>query len=58
MECPRCRAPNRDGAQFCRACGVRLDLVCAACGAVVQAASHFCDSCGATLPPSLPGRAL
>lgn len=52
MECPRCRAPNRDGAQFCRACGARLDLACAACGAVVQSASHFCDSCGAALPPS------
>jgi class 3 adenylate cyclase/tetratricopeptide (TPR) repeat protein len=56
MECSRCRAPNRDGAQFCRACGAPIDVVCAACGAVVQTVGHFCDSCGAALSPSHRGQ--
>src|SRR5262245_10362351 len=49
MQCPRCRAENRPGAQFCRECGTRLELVCPACGLRVEPASRFCDACGARL---------
>src|SRR3972149_2264958 len=52
MQCPRCQAQNREGAQFCRECGTRRDVVCPACGAKVEAGSSFCDSCGATLSVS------
>ena len=34
MQCPRCQAQNRAGAQFCRECGTRLEAVCPACGPV------------------------
>jgi class 3 adenylate cyclase len=49
MTCPRCQAANRDGARFCRECGVTLGAVCSGCGAKVEAGSKFCDSCGAPL---------
>ena len=46
MQCPRCQAQNRQGAQFCHACGTPLDAVCPACGARLEAGSRFCDACG------------
>src|SRR5215510_15130785 len=49
MECPRCRADNRDGARFCRECGATFTAACPSCGAKVEAGSKFCDSCGAAL---------
>src|SRR5438034_8433485 len=49
MKCPRCQAENREGARFCRECGVRFGAVCSGCGAKVEAGSRFCDSCGAPL---------
>ena len=49
MQCPRCRAENRTGAQFCRVCGTRLEAVCPACGLRVEPASRFCDACGSPL---------
>src|SRR3972149_1353214 len=52
MQCPQCQAQNREGAQFCRECGTRFDVVCPACGARIEAGSSFCDSCGATLSVS------
>ncbi len=52
MQCPQCQAQNREGAQFCRECGTRFDLVCPACGAKAEAGGNFCDSCGAALPVS------
>ena len=52
MQCPQCQAQNREGAQFCRECGARFDVVCPACGARIEAGSSFCDSCGAALSVS------
>src|SRR5262245_8503990 len=49
MTCPRCRAENRAGAQFCRECGPRLEVVCPRCGLAVEPASRFCDACGSPL---------
>src|SRR5688572_21484184 len=63
MQCQRCRALNRAGAQFCRACGVRLELLCPQCNARLDSDSRFCDACGAELattaaalpaPPAAP----
>src|SRR3989475_6231322 len=52
MHCPRCRAEIRQGAQFCRSCGVRLEAVCPKCHARVEEGSRFCDACGAQLSPT------
>jgi class 3 adenylate cyclase len=49
MECPRCRAENREGARFCRECGAPFGAVCSSCGATAQAGSKFCDNCGTSL---------
>src|SRR3989454_11782228 len=49
MKCPRCQAENREGARFCRECGVESAAVCSLCGTKVEAGSKFCDSCGAPL---------
>ena len=49
MQCQQCQAPNRDGAQFCRQCGTRLESPCPACGAAVESESRFCDACGAAV---------
>jgi class 3 adenylate cyclase/tetratricopeptide (TPR) repeat protein len=49
MQCPRCQAVNRSGAQFCRQCGGRLEAVCPACGARIEPDSQFCDACGVSL---------
>src|SRR5438876_3899243 len=49
MKCPRCQAENREGARFCRECGVTFAAVCSHCGTKVEAGSNFCDSCGAPL---------
>ena len=49
MQCPRCRAENRDEARFCRECGGTFSAVCPSCGAKVEAESRFCDGCGAPL---------
>src|SRR5574338_1468605 len=50
MECPWCKAENREGARFCRECGALMGVVCSSCGAKVPAGSKFCDSCGTLLP--------
>jgi len=49
MQCPRCQAQTRQGAQFCRECGARLEGLCPGCGAKIEPGSRFCDSCGADL---------
>ena len=61
MKCSRCQADNRDGARFCRACGVTFAIACSSCGATAEAGSRFCDRCGGLLatpaptPESSPG---
>lgn len=49
MQCPRCQIANRDGAEFCRDCGMRLEVTCAACNSRLEPGSKFCDSCGTAL---------
>ena len=49
MNCPRCRAENREGARFCRECGAVFGAMCPSCGARVEPGSKFCDGCGAPL---------
>jgi class 3 adenylate cyclase/tetratricopeptide (TPR) repeat protein len=61
MQCPRCQAQNRQGAQFCRECGAHFEAVCPACGAKTEPGSRFCDSCGGDLsaaasPAAAPSR--
>ncbi|HUJ69906.1 MAG TPA: AAA family ATPase [Syntrophorhabdales bacterium] len=46
MKCPKCDAENRDVAQFCRACGGKLESCCPACGKRNPLANGFCDGCG------------
>src|SRR5262245_59787931 len=52
MQCPRCRAPNREGLRFCEDCGARLAATCPSCGAEVSAGKRFCGSCGTPLGAS------
>ena len=47
MQCPRCRAENRDGLKFCEDCGARLGGTCSRCGAELTSGKRFCGSCGA-----------
>ena len=47
MQCPRCRAENRDGLRFCEDCGSRLTLTCSQCGGELAPGKRFCGSCGA-----------
>ena len=54
MKCPRCGGGNREGARFCRECGLLFEATCSSCGAPVQAGSKFCDSCGVPLTPAAP----
>src|SRR5688572_16312004 len=57
MQCPRCQAQNRPGAQFCRTCGARFEALCPQCQARVEPESRFCDACGVQLvvaPTSRP----
>jgi len=49
VQCPRCRAENRDEARFCRECGATFSSACPSCGAKVEPGSRFCDGCGAPL---------
>ena len=49
MQCPRCQAPNDEGARFCEDCGARLEVACRSCGQPTGAGKKFCRSCGAAL---------
>jgi len=46
MECPNCGLENRAGANFCVACGNKLELTCAQCDHLNLPASKFCENCG------------
>ena len=47
MQCPRCRAENRDGLRFCEDCGSRLTVACPQCGGELAPGKRFCGACGA-----------
>ena len=46
MECPNCGLENRAGANFCVACGNKLELTCAQCDHLNLPVSKFCENCG------------
>jgi class 3 adenylate cyclase/tetratricopeptide (TPR) repeat protein len=46
MKCPKCQFENREGAKFCKECGVNLEFACSGCGTVYELGSKFCDECG------------
>ena len=56
MACGQCGGENREGAQFCAACGASLVDACPSCGAVpARPGARFCDSCGAELTSAAHG---
>jgi len=52
MKCPSCQFDNREGAKFCKKCGLKLELKCPSCGYTCQSDSIFCDECGHDLKES------
>jgi class 3 adenylate cyclase/tetratricopeptide (TPR) repeat protein len=50
MQCPTCRADNRETRRFCGACGGALPLPCPTCGFANEPQAHFCGGCGGALP--------
>lgn len=51
MKCPDCQFDNREGAQFCKECGKKLEFLCPSCSHPYQPGSKFCDECGYNLSP-------
>jgi class 3 adenylate cyclase/predicted ATPase len=49
MSCAACGTNNPAGAQFCMACGARLERRCPSCGAQAPPEARFCMSCGTQL---------
>jgi Meckel syndrome type 1 protein len=58
MICPKCQFENREGAKFCKECGVNLELVCSECGTGYELGSKFCDECGLNFDQEIEGRPL
>ena len=52
MQCPNCRAENREDAEFCGDCGVTLEVACPKCGRSNPTSKKFCDKCGHSLVES------
>jgi len=46
MQCPKCQFDNREGAKFCKECGIKLETPCPKCGSIFASDSKFCDECG------------
>jgi len=49
MQCPRCRAENREGRRFCGECGLSFASACPACGFLNESSEKFCGGCGRSL---------
>ncbi len=49
MECPRCRAQNREGRRFCAECAAPLAAPCPSCGFSNEPGEKFCGGCAAPL---------
>ena len=49
MHCGSCGHENRDGMQFCVACGSALVQGCPSCGNPVETGMPFCGRCGTAL---------
>ena len=54
MQCPRCRAENKDHRRFCTSCGAALGVLCAACNFANESGSTFCGGCGTALAKAKP----
>ena len=46
MKCPQCPHENREGANFCKKCGAKLELICPECSTLLTLDCLFCDECG------------
>jgi class 3 adenylate cyclase/tetratricopeptide (TPR) repeat protein len=49
MQCPRCRAENREGRRFCGECGLSFAAACSSCGFLNEGSEKFCGGCGKSL---------
>lgn len=49
MNCPNCQFENVSGANFCNACGTKLETSCQQCGKINPPGSNFCNKCGHSL---------
>ena len=49
MKCPKCQFDNPADANFCNACGNKLELACPQCTKVNPVGSKFCNECGQSL---------
>jgi class 3 adenylate cyclase/tetratricopeptide (TPR) repeat protein len=49
MQCPRCRAENREGRRFCGDCGLSFASTCPSCGFLNEGSEKFCGGCGKSL---------
>src|SRR5712692_444631 len=49
MTCSQCQRENPEGANFCNACGAKLESACPQCGHVNPPGSRFCNECGSPL---------
>src|SRR5438132_1081876 len=49
MQCPRCRAENREGRRFCGECGLSFASACLSCGFLNEGSEKFCGGCGRSL---------
>jgi tetratricopeptide (TPR) repeat protein len=52
VQCPKCQFDNREGAKFCKRCGIKLEYTCPQCSASLTPDSLFCDECGYDLKSS------
>jgi hypothetical protein len=52
LECPRCRAQNREGRRFCGECAAPLAASCPSCGFSNEPGEKFCGGCAAPLAPA------
>jgi class 3 adenylate cyclase len=46
MKCLKCQFENREGAKFCKDCGIKLEFACPRCGNPYEEGTKFCDECG------------
>ena len=49
MQCPRCRAENREGRRFCGDRGLSFASTCPSCGFLNEGSEKFCGGCGRSL---------
>src|SRR5574341_272657 len=49
MQCPQCRAENREVRHFCAECGASLAVACSNCGFSNEPGEKFCGGCGQPL---------